>query len=260
MTVLNLQNLSVMQPKNDAHCLVDSVSCELSAGEILGIIGPNGAGKSSLLKALVGDWAYQGRLDIVGISADPVLRARQMAVLPQFSLLNFPYRAEEVVSLGRIPHKSGSKRDAEIIDQALKMMDIGFLKDRLYTQLSGGEKRRVQLARVFAQIWDQNDAENGLRLLILDEPTTALDLGHQQALMSAIQAFARKGVAVVMVLHDVNLAARYVDKVLALLCSQVVAYGSPEDVITQDNIQRLYDVDIEILKHPKDNTPIVVGI
>ena len=140
------------------------------------------------------------------------------------------------------------------------MMDIGFLKDRLYTQLSGGEKQRVQLARVFAQIWDQNDAENGLRLLILDEPTTALDLGHQQALMSAIQAFARKGVAVVMVLHDVNLAARYVDKVLALLCSQVVAYGSPEDVITQDNIQRLYEVDIEILKHPKDNTPIVVGI
>jgi len=249
-----------MQPGNNAHCLVDSVSCELSAGEILGIIGPNGAGKSSLLKAISGDWAYQGVLEIIGVSQDPVLRARQVAVLPQFSLLNFPYRVCEVVGLGRTPHQSGAQRDAQIIDQALSLMDISFLKDRLYTELSGGEKQRVQLARVFAQIWDQTDAEHGLRLLILDEPTTALDIGHQQALMSAINTFANRGVAVVMVLHDVNLAARYANKILALLCSQVVAYGSAQEVITQTNVQRLYDVDIQILEHPVDNTPVVVGI
>lgn len=260
MTILRLENITIMQPGNDSHCLVNSVSCELSAGEILGIIGPNGAGKSSLLKAICGDWAYQGLLNIIGASANPALRARQVAVLPQFSLLNFPYRVSEVVGLGRTPHQSGVKRDAEIIDQALALMDIVFLKNRLYTELSGGEKQRVQLARVFAQIWDPEDAENGVRLLILDEPTTALDLGHQQALMMAIKTFASRGVAIVMVLHDVNLAARYANKVLALLCSEVMAYGSAQEVITQDNMQRLYEADIHILKHPVDNSPIVVGI
>jgi len=260
MTILSLKNVSIMQPGKPSQCLVDSVSCELSAGEIMGIIGPNGAGKSSLLKAIAGDWSYHGALDIIGASKDPVLRARQIAILPQFSLLNFPYRVSEVVGLGRIPHQSGIKRDTEIIEQALVVMDIGFLKDRLYTELSGGEKQRVQLARVFAQIWDQNDAENGLRLLILDEPTTALDLGHQKVLMSAIRDFASHDVAVVMVLHDVNLAARYATKILALLCSQVVSYGSVSEVITRGNIKRLYDIDNKILEHPIDHTPIVVGV
>ena len=260
MTILKLKNVSIMQPGKPSHCLVDAVSCEISAGEILGIIGPNGAGKSSLLKAISGDWPHQGTLDIIGVSQDPVIRARQIAVLPQFSLLNFPYRVSEVVSLGRIPHQSGIKRDEEIVEHALAMMDISFLKDRLYTQLSGGEKQRVQLARVFAQIWDQNDAENGLRLLMLDEPTTALDLGHQQALMTAVRNFASQNVGVVMVLHDVNLAARYADKILALLCSQVVAYGSVQEVITRDNIKRLYEIDNQILEHPVDRTPMVIGI
>lgn len=268
MSVIRVSNLSVEKPnqsKNDVlndrkHMLVDSVSFDLNAGEILAIIGPNGAGKSTLIKALAGDLEHIGEANIEGLANTPMERARQLAVLPQLSLLNFPYRVSEVVNLARIPHASGWARDEEVVDQALSLMDISFLKDRLYTELSGGEKQRVQLARALAQIWDVGDAANGTRILLLDEPTTALDLGHQRDLMLAVQKFARQGVAVVMVLHDVNLAARYADSMLALLCSQQIAYGCVEEVVTVDNINRLFGIQAEIVKHPKSGVPVVIGV
>jgi len=246
---------------NSAHStLVNRVSCQLNAGEVLAIIGPNGAGKSSLLKAIAGDLEYSGQINISGIKIEPKLRARQIAVLPQLSLLNFPYRVSEVVSLARIPHNTGRQRDDEIVQEALALMDISALSDRLYTELSGGEKQRVQLARVFAQIWQQNDAPNETRILLLDEPTAALDLGHQQLLMRAIRVFAKHNVAVIMVLHDINLAARYADKTLALLNSERLAFGTVEDVINKQNIKSLFEVDVHIARHPEHNSPVVIGL
>ena len=259
MSILQLKNVSVSSGKEN-HLLLDNASCEISRGEILGIIGPNGAGKSTLLAAISNDIAYSGDIIIDGVSDTPNLRARQVAVLPQLSLLNFPFRVFEVVNLARIPHQTGIKVDAEIIDQALEMMDIGFLKNRLYTELSGGEKQRVQLARAFAQIWREQDSPNGQRLLLLDEPTTALDLGHQQDLMNAVKQFAQQGVAVAMVLHDINLASRYCDKLLALSCSQTLAYGRVDEVVTTTNVKRLFGIDAQIIPHPSHNTPIVVGL
>jgi len=240
--------------------LIDKVSCDLEIGEVLSIIGPNGAGKSTLLKAIAGDLPYRGEIAIKGVSDVAKLRARQVAVLPQLSLLNFPYRVSEVVGLARIPHATGRQRDQQIVHQALQMMDIDFLQDRLYTELSGGEKQRVQLARVLAQVWDANDAENGTRLLLLDEPTAALDLGHQQQLMSVISDFAKQGVAVIMVLHDINLAAHNTDKMLALLCSQRVAFGAPKDVMTVENINTLFGIEAKLIKHPQHGTPILIGL
>ena len=257
--ILTINNVSVTSDQRQ-HKLVDNVSCTIDQGEVLGIIGPNGAGKSTLLATIAGDINYSGNIIINGQADSPHLRARQTAILPQSSLLNFPFRVFEVVNLGRIPHQTGIKRDNEIIDQALEKMDIGFLKNRLYTELSGGEKQRVQLARVLAQIWSEQDSPSGNRLLILDEPTAALDLGHQQDLMNAIKAFAKQGVAVAMVLHDINLAARYCDKLLALLCSQTLVYGSVTEVITSDNVKRLFGIDAQIIPHPVHNTPIVVGL
>ncbi|MCL4169000.1 UNVERIFIED_CONTAM: hypothetical protein GTU68_027587 [Idotea baltica] len=226
----------------------------------MAIIGPNGAGKSSLLKAIAGDLTYSGSISIQGLSETPTLRARQVAVLPQLSLLNFPYRVSEVVGLSRIPHNTGRKRDDKIVKDALKLMDISFLTNRLYTELSGGEKQRVQLARVLAQIWSREDAPAESRLLLLDEPTTALDLGHQQQLMSAIRTLAQQGVTVVMVLHDINLAAHYADNILALLCSQQLAFGSVNEVITAPNIKSLFGVDAKVIMHPERNTPVVIDL
>ena len=131
-----------------------------------------------------------------------------------------------MVQLARIPHNTGRQCDDQIVKDALELMDISFLTNRLYTELSGGEKQRVQLARVLAQIWNSEDAPAQTRLLLLDEPTSALDLGHQQQLMTAIRKLANQGVTVVMVLHDINLAAHYADTILALLCSERLAYGS----------------------------------
>jgi iron complex transport system ATP-binding protein len=262
--LLEIENVSVgvtPRQRGTSHSmLVNSVSCHVDAGQVLAIIGPNGAGKSTLLNAIAGDHEYTGRIDINGIENEAKLRARQVAILPQLSLLNFPYRVSEVVGLARIPHNTGRQRDDEIVQEALALMDISFLTNRLYTQLSGGEKQRVQLARVFAQIWQKTDASNGSRVLLLDEPTAALDLGHQQLLMQAIRSLASQGVAIVMELHDVNLAARYADKALALLCSERVAFGSINEVITQKNIKRLFDVDVHIAQHPDHQSPVVIGL
>lgn len=262
--LLEIENVSVElknRRSNSSHSiLVNSVSCHVDAGEVMAIIGPNGAGKSTLLNAISGDSEFSGRIEINGIESEPKLRARQIAVLPQLSLLNFPYRVSEVVGLARIPHDTGRQRDDEIVQEALTLMDISFLSDRLYTELSGGEKQRVQLARVFAQIWQKSDAPNGTRVLLLDEPTAALDLGHQQLLMQAIQALANNGVAVIMVLHDVNLAARYADKALALLCSELLAFGPIDEVINQKNIKSLFDVDVHITQHPEHKSPVVIGL
>lgn len=242
------------------HILVNDVSFELERGQVMSIIGANGAGKSTLLSAIAGDIEHTGNIDICGLSERAVERARQVSVLPQLSLLNFPFRVHEVVALSRIPHATGKQNDAVIVAEALELMDISFLADRLYTELSGGEKQRVQLARVFAQIWQQSDAAHGARLLLLDEPTAALDLGHQQLLMRTIRKQAASGVTVIMVLHDLNLVARYSDRILALLCSEQAAFGSPQEVVTADNVSRLFDVNAIIVPHPDDGIPIVTGI
>lgn len=256
-TSINLNKVSV---KIKGHLLVEDVSFELNSGQVMSIIGPNGAGKSTLISAISNDIAYTGEVNIDGLAQRTVERARQVAVLPQLSLLNFPFRVHEVVGLSRIPHATGKDKDREIIHDALALMDIGFLAERLYTELSGGEKQRVQLARVFAQIWQQEDAKSGSRILLLDEPTAALDLGHQQLLMQTIRRQAAEGLSVIMVLHDINLAARYSDKILAMLCSQQIAFGNVQEVITESNINRLFDVHASIVIDPKDGTPIVAGI
>lgn len=259
MAVLEIKDLCVRKPKSQ-QLLVDNINVEVEAGEVLAIIGPNGAGKTSLLKAITGDMPYQGSLQINGASDKANLRARQCAFLAQMSILDFPFRVNEVVNLARIPHSSGKTRDQQIIKQALELLDIQHLAHRRYTALSGGEKQRVQLARVLAQIWDKNDAPNQTRLLILDEPTAALDLGHQRDLMATIGTFAQQGIAVVMVLHDLNLAAHYADKILALQDSKGIAYGKPEKVITKATIQTLFGNKIDIITHPKTQKPIVVSV
>ena len=147
-------------------------------------------------------------------------------------------------------------------------MDIGYLSERLYPDLSGGEKQRVQLARVLAQIWraedigQTNSTEDSSsaagRLLLLDEPTAALDWGHQTDLMQAVTTFSQAGVGVVMVLHDINLAARYAHKILAMQCSQVVAYGSVEQVITTSNMEALFATKLAVVTDDVTGIPTIV--
>lgn len=240
--------------------LLRGVSFEVAGGELLALIGPNGAGKSSLVHAAIGDRAaargaviFAGRP--IGDWPDRE-RACRIALLPQSSLLSFPFTVRDVVMLGRSPHGSGLLMDGRIVDEACEAADIGHLKDALYTRLSGGEKQRVQLARVMTQVWREEDA--GARLLLLDEPVAALDLGHQQLIMERVAAFARAGVAVVMVMHDISLAARHADRMLALRGGGAIAQGMPGEVVTTANVRRLFETDARVITHPTAGTPVVL--
>lgn len=241
--------------------LLDNVSFAVEPGEILAIVGPNGAGKTSLMRVLMAELEPEkGKvlLDNAALAQLPLnVRARRMAMLSQHSLLGFPYTAEEVVELGRIPHSTGRDRDRVIVSRLMDQLDIAHLKQRLYPSLSGGEKQRVQLARVMAQI--EADGKGGdSRWLLLDEPSSALDPGHQRQLIRAVRQLADSGVGVVMIMHDVSLAAQCADRLLALSAGQAVACGRPEDVLTEALMQELYQVDARIISHPDNGKPVVL--
>ena len=158
--------------------------------------------------------------------------------------------------------RTGPPRNAEAWlvmvgrNAALEAMDMTQLRDRLYTHLSGGEKQRTQLARVMAQIWRGEDA--GARLLLLDEPTASLDLGHQQQLMQRVRDFAAQGVAVLMVLHDLNLALSFADRLLALQGGQLIADGPAVGVLSSDLLGSLFGASVELFHHPQTGRPVVL--
>jgi iron complex transport system ATP-binding protein len=240
--------------------LLRNIDLTIEAGKVNVLVGPNGAGKSSLLRVLTGE-IKPTKGDVL-INQQPLNdwsmqdRANLLAVLPQHSELNFPFTAAEVVGLGRIPHKTGFAKDQAIIAEALALVDASYLQRRLYTQMSGGEKQRVQLARVLAQIWQPSDL--GEQFLVLDEPTAAFDLSHQQLTLSIVKQLANRGVGVLMVLHDLNLAARCADNLVVVNGGTIEASGTPEKVLTKELIHQVFDVQSVIAEHPVAKTPLVI--
>jgi iron complex transport system ATP-binding protein len=257
MTTLQLAQVSASPWGNP---LLSDITVAVDAGSALGIVGPNGAGKTSLLRLIAGDFtADSGSVRITDRAlADmpPRLRARQLAYLPQFSLLNFPYTVEEVVILGRTPHDTGHSEDQRILEAVLASVDITALRHRLYTQLSGGEKQRVQLARVLAQIWEDENMEN--KILLLDEPTTAIDLAHQQQLLDIVRDLKQRLCTVLVVIHDFNLLASIADQVLVLDRGMQVAHGTPHDIYQPSLFADLFDTRVLINTHPTRGYPFVI--
>ncbi|MDE0952193.1 MAG: heme ABC transporter ATP-binding protein [Halioglobus sp.] len=256
MSSLQLRNVCA-SPWGEA--LLKNITFTLEPGTIMGLAGPNGSGKSSLLHLIAGDIeSDSGQL----IFDDRALhewstheRACHMAFLPQMSLLSFPYTVEEVVMLGRTPHSSGYQADRDVVEQALQLTDTATLRHRLYTQLSGGEKQRTQLARIFAQVCGEESLTG--RLLLLDEPTSALDLAHQQQVLSAVRQLARRGCAVVLVIHDLNLAASIADQILVLNKGQQAALGRPKQVLTTELFKEVFTVDVTVSSHPTEGYPMI---
>lgn len=240
--------------------LLRNISLEVEAGAVTAIVGPNGAGKSSLLKVLTGE-VTASRGDVYlnqrELTHWPLLdRAQMLAVLPQHTLLNFPFTADEVVGLGRIPHQTGVTKDNQIIAQALDLVDASYLQKRFYTQMSGGEKQRVQLARVLAQIWQPSD--HGEQFLVLDEPTSAFDLSHQQLTLDIVRQLAERGVGVLMVVHDLNLAARCADNLVVFDGGVIAAQGKPKDILSEQLIDKVFGVKSIISQHPVTKRPLVI--
>lgn len=246
--------------RRGGRALVETVSLAVAPGQMLAVIGANGAGKSTLLHALVGDLALSaGRVVFAGRALadyERSTRARRIAFLAQASPLAFPFAVREVIALGRSPHASGRLCDEAIVAAAAAATDIEHLLERAYTRLSGGEKQRVQLARVLAQVWRAEDG--GDRLLLLDEPVASLDIGHQSLIMRALRRVAASGVAVVFVAHDVSLAAAHADCMLALAEGATVACGVPADVVTEATLARVFDAETHVIAHPLTGTPVVL--
>ncbi|MFV0476539.1 MAG: heme ABC transporter ATP-binding protein [Parahaliea sp.] len=240
--------------------LLSQITFSLMPGKILAIIGPNGAGKSTLLHCLAGGISpSSGKLQL-GTQAlanwPRPERARSLALLPQQSTLDFPFAVTEVIQLGRSPHASGAIEDRRIVQQVMAATDTLSLAKRLYTHLSGGERQRVQLARVMAQIWRATDSP--LRLLLLDEPTTGLDLEHQQLVADSVRTLATDGVGIILAVHDFNFAARLADEVLVLAAGQQQALGPSREVFNKTLFADIFRVRVHIGSHPDGGQPLVI--
>ena len=233
------------------------VSFAVEPGDFLGILGPNGSGKTTLLKLIDGLLAPQeGKVFLQGKHIGAMKRrdiARTMAVVPQESPFVFSYSVEEIVLMGRSPHLGNlafeTERDRAIARKAMEETEITGLAKRSFNELSGGERQRVLIARALAQ---------EPALLLLDESTAFLDLRHQIAFMNLLASLNRgKGLTILAVTHDINLAALFCGKILLLKEGVVHSLGSPGDVLTEEAVREVYRVEARIDRHPAAGTPRV---
>lgn len=228
--------------------LICDVSLDLAPGELVAIVGPNGAGKTTLLRLLGGDLhPTQGTItyDATDISRFPVRDlARSRALLGQRQTEEVAFTVGQVVGMGRYAYRSdpsvGPDDDRRAVASALEALDLGALDARLVSSLSGGERQRTAIARVVAQ---------ETPLVLLDEPTTALDIGHQEMVLRVIRSLGTGGRTVVAVLHDLNMATAF-DRVILLDRGSVAAHGAAEEVLRAERLTGIYDHPIEVLEHP----------
>lgn len=235
--------------------LLDEVSIDLRAGEILALLGPNGAGKSTLMATLSGDLEPDG--GVVRFAGEPLSTwnllqlSRRRSVLLQDNQVLFPFTVHQVVEMGRAPWRRTplERDDPEAIAWAVESANIGHLGNRRVPTLSGGERARTAFARVIA-------GRTGA--LMLDEPTAALDLGHQEELLHLVRARADAGDAVLIVVHDLNLAAAFADRIALLSKGALVTCGTPDEVLTESLLTSVYETPVEVIAHPVTGRSIVL--
>jgi len=249
----------------EGRAVLRGVDIELSPGRTTAVLGPNGAGKSTLLRLLAGE--LQPSSGEVRWGDEPMRRvsprdlAVRRAVMPQASTLAFPFTAFEVVMLGRTPHVRRRERasDVDAVWRALDRANATHLAERRYTTLSGGERQRVDFARAVAQLEspDSETREAG-RVLMLDEPTSNLDLSNQHDLLKRASAMADDGVAVLVILHDLNLASSYADRIVVLADGLVAAEGAPWSVLTPEIVRAAFGLSVVVTSNPCGDCPLVV--
>jgi len=253
--MLEVQSLTVGYANYE---VLRDVSISIDSGEILAVVGPNGVGKSTLIRAVSGiNLIRSGRVlvdgqDVTRLSAQQ--RARFMAVVPQARELPAAFTVYQTVLLGRTPYLSwlgkAGMRDHAVVSLSLKRTDLAGMAERRIGELSGGEQQRVLLARALAQ---------DTPILLLDEPTTHLDLQHQSNLLNLVRLLVQeKNLCVLMVLHDLNLAGLYADRVALIANGGVFAMGEPAKVLTAQNLSTVYRVPVDVIPHPEYGTPLVL--
>ncbi len=253
--MLQIDDLSVFYGKRQA---LKRVSLNVASGEVVALIGPNGSGKSTLIRAVSGVTAIQGgdiRVDGKALSTLSTMeRARYLAVVPQAHNMPPAFNVYESILLGRTPYLGwlgrAGQSDHQRVKYALERTQMSPLADRMVGELSGGEQQRVLLARALAQ---------DTPVLLLDEPTTHLDLQHQESLVNLVRELAKsKHLAVLMVLHDLNMASLYADRVSLLVNGEIQATGTPPEVLTEATLSRVYQVVVHVMPHPEYGTPLIL--
>jgi iron complex transport system ATP-binding protein len=244
----------------DQHVVLQALTLALHAGEVLALIGPNGAGKTTLLRALARLQQPQtGTVLLAGQNAwrlSPKAVARCLALAPQQEAVHWPGTVEQAVALGRAPHRGWllpyAVHDQDVIERVLEQTGLVALRHRLLTELSGGEQRRVILARALVQ---------EPRVLLLDEPTAHLDLKYQAEVLTLVQRLAQHdGLTVVIALHDLNQAALCAHRIALLAHGGLLALGSPEAVLTSERLAHAYGVEVVVAPHPVYGTPMVAPL
>ena len=254
MSILVAQNLTIAR---DGRTVASGLDFSVSSGTLLGGAGPNGEGKSTLLRVLSGELPPSvgrvlfGGQDIASISHHHL--ARQRVFLAQQSECRLPFLASEMVLLGAEAAGHRGRAARERAATALEIAGVSHLERRMMSKLSGGEQQRVHWARVLAQLDNRTEG----RLLFLDEPVSSLDIAHQHELLAKAGSLAKAGAAVVAVLHDLNLAARYADELILLHNSLMQSHGSPAHVLNPETILRVFNVHAHVITHPSDGTPLV---
>lgn len=238
---------------------VDGVSLEALPGRITAVVGPNGSGKSTLVRAVLGRiQPSRGQITIAGVPLGDFDRrsiAQRVAVVPQREEPIFPIAVREYIALGRHPHGGPfgvrTSADREAIAAAVARADVGAFLERPTDALSGGEWQRVRIARALAQ---------GAQALVLDEPTTFLDVAHEMAVFELLDALAREGQAVLLVSHQLNLVARFADHIVLLHHGRVAAAGAPADVMRGEVLERVYEWPLVVSRDPAVGAPVLVPL
>lgn len=254
MVTISLTDVSLTLAR---RTVVQGITASLSAGSLIGIVGPNGAGKSTLLRGMLGLLApASGDIRIDGQAAYDLSRAqiaRKIAYLPQGQTLHWPLTVERLVALGRLPHLAPmsklSPRDVAAIDRAMERADVLSLRQRVATELSGGERARVLLARALAV---------EAPALLADEPLASLDPGHQIDVMELLRQEAYSGTLVATVLHDLTMAARYCDRLLLIDGGRLVADGAPLEVLSPERLRSVYGIEASV--DMRDGSPLIIPI
>ena len=231
--------------------ILHDVSLQANQGELIAILGPNGAGKSTLLGVLAGDLIpNSGTVNFGGDQISSLTKrelALRRAVLPQQVTVSFPFSVEEVVEMGRGPKQTGA--DQDLIEMAMKRVDVLEMRTRLYRSLSIGEQARVSMARILAQ---------DTPLLLLDEPTAVLDIGQQEKLMRIVRSLVDDGRTVIAVFHDLNVAMSFADRVVLLQKGKQVAAGAPRETMTAETLSNIYEHKIDVITVNDDTGPVVI--
>ena len=257
--MLKTENISYSIGKKQ---ILSNIDAEFLPGEFNMILGPNGSGKSTFLKIFSGELnGFDGNILYANKKIEAIKKeelAKERAVMSQQPELSFPLTVEEVVMMGRYPHFvfNPGKKDVSICNEVIERMNLQSFKERNYLTLSGGEKQRVQFARVLAQIWEQS--ANELRYLFLDEPLTSLDINYQQEFLQIAREFTKADTVLVAVIHDINLAIQFADKLFFLKDGEVAAQGNPSAILNEALLQKVFGVKTTIIKNPVTGSPLVI--